>query len=207
MGEVLLSIVLGLLVNEITNFSPWVARKTVRWAARHWTKDDELVNIYEEEWSALVNERPGNLFKVFTAFWFASGAAVRIVVREKRQRRSSRILRRQQLVQDGAQERRPYVRHYKRRPRYSRPAGLIGPFMAMLGLLSVLGLPIVLFVPVAIVWSFVVVSLWAPTRCGVPTRSGQPCRYATRGFIFGCHYHRYTRVLSLTTRVRVRVRR
>ncbi|MFT7841480.1 hypothetical protein Q5530_35550 [Saccharothrix sp. BKS2] len=72
---VALSVVLGLAINECGELSPWLARRLVRWAAgvRYPGRAEEL--------EALVDERPGKLFKLFTALGFAGAAATHRVGR------------------------------------------------------------------------------------------------------------------------------
>ncbi|NJC13027.1 hypothetical protein F4558_002853 [Micromonospora profundi] len=79
--EIIASFVFGLAVNEMTDLSPWAARRLVRWAAYHWTTDPEIAAGYAEEWTAIVEERPGKLFKLATAVQFAIGAAGRAAPR------------------------------------------------------------------------------------------------------------------------------
>jgi hypothetical protein len=69
------AVVLGLLVNEISDVSPWMAGRLVRSAARLWSLDPEIAADYAEEWQAVVDERPGKLLKLGTALGFLAGAA------------------------------------------------------------------------------------------------------------------------------------
>ncbi|MEV4281475.1 hypothetical protein [Actinoplanes xinjiangensis] len=72
---VIVSIITGLLVNELCDVSPWMARKIVRWSARMWAHGDpDLVSEYEEAWTAVVDDTPGKLTKLFSALRFAAGA-------------------------------------------------------------------------------------------------------------------------------------
>ena len=71
---ILLGIVVGLLVNEFCEFSPWGARKLVCWSAFRRYADPRRAGIRAEEWTALINNRPGNLFKLITAACFAATA-------------------------------------------------------------------------------------------------------------------------------------
>ncbi|BCL16048.1 hypothetical protein [Micromonospora sagamiensis] len=87
--EIILGIVFGLIVNEITDVSPWLARRLVRWSAYRWTTDPELAAGYAEEWAAVVEERPGKLFKLLTASRFAIGAISRATPRAFRTARTS----------------------------------------------------------------------------------------------------------------------
>lgn len=72
--EIVLAVVLGLAVNETSDLSPWLARKLMRFAARRRYADAERRQIRSDEWVALVDERPGKLFKLLTASWFAGTA-------------------------------------------------------------------------------------------------------------------------------------
>ncbi|MEH0937744.1 hypothetical protein [Micromonospora psammae] len=79
--EILASFIFGLLVNEMTDVSPWAARKLVRWAAYRWTPDADIAAGYAEEWSAIIDERPGKLLKLITAVQFTVGAVGRAAPR------------------------------------------------------------------------------------------------------------------------------
>ncbi|MBA2896632.1 hypothetical protein [Nonomuraea soli] len=74
--------ILGLLVNEMSEVSPWLANKLVRWAACRQYEDPERSAIRSEELAALINARPGKLFKLITALGFTQ-AALRSVTRRK----------------------------------------------------------------------------------------------------------------------------
>jgi len=71
---VLGAVALGLLVNEISDVSPWMAERLVRSAARLWSRDPQVAADYAEEWQAVVDERPGKLLKLCTALGFLAGA-------------------------------------------------------------------------------------------------------------------------------------
>ncbi|GLY24751.1 hypothetical protein [Micromonospora sp. NBRC 101691] len=79
--EIILGILFGLLVNEITDVSPWLAKKLVRWSAYRWTSDPGLAEAYADEWAAIIEDRPGKLFKLLTALRFALAAAGRSAAR------------------------------------------------------------------------------------------------------------------------------
>lgn len=83
---VLLGIVAGLLANELCDFSPWCARKIVRWSAFRRYADPGRAEMRADELAAVINDRPGNLFKLITAVSFAADAVVvsacRAVARE-----------------------------------------------------------------------------------------------------------------------------
>jgi membrane protein YdbS with pleckstrin-like domain len=70
------AVVLGLVTNELSDISPWVARKLVAWSARERYGGTERAAIRAEELAALINERPGKLFKLGTGLRFASSALV-----------------------------------------------------------------------------------------------------------------------------------
>ncbi|MFC6016379.1 PH domain-containing protein [Plantactinospora solaniradicis] len=77
--EVVLAIVLGLLVNELTDVSPWLARKLVAWSARLRYRDTSRAEVRAEELAAVINDRPGKLFKLGTGVRFLSAAlAIRL---------------------------------------------------------------------------------------------------------------------------------
>ncbi|MET7881288.1 hypothetical protein ABZS52_30680 [Micromonospora profundi] len=59
----------------------WVARRLIHWAAYHWTADPDVAAGYAEEWTAIVDERPGKLLKLLTAVQFTLGAAGKAVPR------------------------------------------------------------------------------------------------------------------------------
>jgi hypothetical protein len=70
-GEIALAIIFGLLVNEATDLCPWLAVRLVCWAARlRYLHASDHAAIRSEELAALVNDRPGKLFKLFTALGF-----------------------------------------------------------------------------------------------------------------------------------------
>jgi hypothetical protein len=69
--EITYTVILGLLVNETTDICPWIAVRLVRWAARlRYPHAPERAATRSEELAALVNDRPGKLFKLFTALGF-----------------------------------------------------------------------------------------------------------------------------------------
>jgi hypothetical protein len=83
---ILLGIVSGLLANEFCEFSPWCARKLVRWSAFRRYTDPGRAEMRADEWTAVINDRPGNLFKLITAVGFTATAVIvsgrRAVARE-----------------------------------------------------------------------------------------------------------------------------
>jgi diguanylate cyclase (GGDEF)-like protein len=72
--QVVLSVLLGLLVNEGCDISPWLARRLVRWSARRRYGNITRADVRAEELAALIDERPGKLFKLLTALGFAATA-------------------------------------------------------------------------------------------------------------------------------------
>jgi membrane protein YdbS with pleckstrin-like domain len=77
--EITLAVVLGLIVNEFSDVSPWLARRLVAWSARQRYGDTARAEIRAEELGAVINDRPGKLFKLGTGVRFASAAlAVRL---------------------------------------------------------------------------------------------------------------------------------
>jgi hypothetical protein len=72
---VVVTIVTGVIVNEICDFSPVAGSEDDPWAASTWALGDERVaRVYEEEWAAVINDCPGKLYKLFRALQFAAGA-------------------------------------------------------------------------------------------------------------------------------------
>jgi hypothetical protein len=71
---VILSVLLGLAVNESCELSPWAAKKITRWSARLRNDDPERARIRSEEWLAVIEDVPGKLFKFITALCFAADA-------------------------------------------------------------------------------------------------------------------------------------
>ncbi|WP_433444575.1 hypothetical protein [Nonomuraea sp. CA-141351] len=74
--EIIIGVFLGLLVNEMCDISPWLARRLVRWSARHQYVDRWRADIRAEELVALVNERPGKLLKLASGLAFATAAVL-----------------------------------------------------------------------------------------------------------------------------------
>lgn len=71
-GEITFAIISGLLINEFTDICPWLAIRLMRWAARlRYPHAPERAATRGEELAALINDRPGKLFKLFTALGFA----------------------------------------------------------------------------------------------------------------------------------------
>jgi membrane protein YdbS with pleckstrin-like domain len=72
--EIVLAVLLGLAVNEFSDFSPWLASKLVVWSARLRYADSPRGQTRGEELAALIKERPGKLFKLATGTGFVSAA-------------------------------------------------------------------------------------------------------------------------------------
>jgi hypothetical protein len=72
--EIIIGIGAGLLVNEFCDISPWAARKIVVWSARLRYGKSARAEVRAEEHVALIDSRPGKLFKLITALAFAAGA-------------------------------------------------------------------------------------------------------------------------------------
>ncbi len=60
------SLLVGLLLAEGTEIAPWMARRVLHTAARR-LGSPEATTRYEEEWLALLEERPGKLLKLILA--------------------------------------------------------------------------------------------------------------------------------------------
>jgi hypothetical protein len=80
-AEIVLTIILGLAVNEICAVSPWVADKLVRWSARHRDEDPARAEIHAEDQARLIEDCPSNLLKVLIALGFAAQSLVVLVHR------------------------------------------------------------------------------------------------------------------------------
>ena len=72
--QTVLAFVLSLIANEFCDVSPWLAKRLVTLAARCAYADESLAPGRAEEWSAVIDERPGKLFKLGTGFLFLAGA-------------------------------------------------------------------------------------------------------------------------------------
>ena len=72
---VIASLVTGVLINEVSEVAPWLARRVVTRAARLWAGPDAgLARDYQEEWTRVVEDAPGKLIKLFHALCFYVGA-------------------------------------------------------------------------------------------------------------------------------------
>lgn len=79
--EVVVGIVVGLVVNECCDVSPWLARKLVRWSARRRYRNPRRAQVRAEELVGLIDLRPGKLFKLITALGFVVTATAVLVSR------------------------------------------------------------------------------------------------------------------------------
>ncbi len=83
---ILVGIGCAYLGNELCDFSPWCARKLVRWSAFRRYANPDRAEMRAEELAAVIDARPGNLLKLITAAGFAAAAVVlsarRAVARE-----------------------------------------------------------------------------------------------------------------------------
>ena len=73
-GTILGSLILNMVSNECSDLAPWLARRLVRWAAHRQYRGGERAQIRAEEWSRIIQDRPGKLLKLATALWFATVA-------------------------------------------------------------------------------------------------------------------------------------
>jgi hypothetical protein len=64
----------GIAANECCAVSEWTARKLVRWSAHVRYGDTERAEIRAQELEAVIADRPGQLFKLFTALCFVFAA-------------------------------------------------------------------------------------------------------------------------------------
>lgn len=75
-GQILLTIITGLAVNECCDVSPWLARKLVRWSAHRRYAPPARAELRAEELAAYIDDSPGKLFRLITALGFAAAAVV-----------------------------------------------------------------------------------------------------------------------------------
>jgi hypothetical protein len=72
-ASIALTVAMGLAINECCDLSPWAARKMVMWAARRrYVGNPERAEIRAIEQAALIDTRPGKIFKLLTACGFVS---------------------------------------------------------------------------------------------------------------------------------------
>lgn len=73
-AELAVAILSGLLINECCEVAPWIARNIVAYSARMRYRDQIRAEVRAEELRALINDRPGKLFKLITALGFLSSS-------------------------------------------------------------------------------------------------------------------------------------
>ncbi|MGV9600717.1 hypothetical protein ACWDR1_29045 [Streptosporangium sandarakinum] len=83
-SEVVLAIVLGIVVNEMCDLSPWLAVRLVALAARFQHGTSPRAEERSEDLAAYINDRPGKLFKLLTALGFLATGAVTGLRRHQR---------------------------------------------------------------------------------------------------------------------------
>lgn len=71
--ELVTAVVLGLVVNEFCDISPWLARQVIRFAARC-VPNLEARERLEEEWTAGLQDRPGKILKLISALTVLASA-------------------------------------------------------------------------------------------------------------------------------------
>lgn len=126
--EILIGLVLGAVVNEACDVSPWLARRLLRWSA-HRISDADMAERYEEEWLSLLDERPGKLLKLTFAVWITI-RSTRTLRSLHQPTRAAAPARHEETRSTSQYRRRPgtYVRgHYRRVPPDRRllEAGLV----------------------------------------------------------------------------------
>ncbi|GAA3122761.1 hypothetical protein GCM10020254_82330 [Streptomyces goshikiensis] len=115
--EILIGLVLGAVVNEACDVSPWLARRLLRWSA-HRISDADMAERYEEEWLSLLDERPGKLLKLTFAVWITI-RSTRTLRSLHQPTRAAAPARHEETRSTSQYRRRPgtYVRgHYRRVP-------------------------------------------------------------------------------------------
>lgn len=70
----IIALIIGVLVAEGTEIAPWLAKKLARWSAHMRHLDPRRAEIRAEELEAVIETRPGKLFKLATALLFAAQA-------------------------------------------------------------------------------------------------------------------------------------
>lgn len=92
-GMILFAVISGLAINEVCDLSPWLARKLVRWSAHRRYDNRGLAKDRADELAAVIDARPGKLFKLGTALGFVT-AAIAVSVGRAAARRTPRSVRR-----------------------------------------------------------------------------------------------------------------
>jgi hypothetical protein len=104
--QLLVSVLLGLAINECSDVSPWCARRLVHWSAHRRFTDSARADARAEELTALIDDRPGKLFKLFTALGFAAEAVIFLARRAaSRQIATSRAQRADAALDSGTDTR------------------------------------------------------------------------------------------------------
>ena len=71
---ILVTVIVTLIVNEVSDLCPWLAVRLVRWSAFCRYCDRQRAETRADELAALIRARPGSLFKLLTAVGFAASA-------------------------------------------------------------------------------------------------------------------------------------
>jgi hypothetical protein len=82
--EILLTVIATLIVNEATSFSPWLAIRLARWAAKRiYAANTDRAEQRKEEWEALIkgDSIPANISKLFFGLGFACAGLFCIAIR------------------------------------------------------------------------------------------------------------------------------
>ncbi|MGW5688986.1 hypothetical protein [Nonomuraea sp. NPDC003754] len=92
--EIMFAFVAGLIVNEMCDVSPWLAKRLVWWSAHLRYQNPMRAEVRAEELIALIDSRPGKLLKLFTAIVFlGAGAGVHVWEYQRDRRREARYRR------------------------------------------------------------------------------------------------------------------
>ncbi|MEU9840690.1 hypothetical protein AB0C69_15860 [Actinomadura sp. NPDC048032] len=83
MSAIVFAVISGLVINECSDLSPWLADKLVRWSARLRCDDPAAAEALGEELAAFVNERPGKLLKLLTSVGFVGTGLARRIDRRR----------------------------------------------------------------------------------------------------------------------------
>lgn len=73
-GAIAAAVILGLITNEFSDVSPWLGRKLVEWSTRLRYGHSPRADVRAEELAAVINDRPGKLFKLGTGIGFLVAA-------------------------------------------------------------------------------------------------------------------------------------
>ncbi|MFI0479394.1 hypothetical protein [Actinomadura sp. 9N215] len=72
--QLVISLLIPLIANEITGYSDWLARRITCWAAGRWK--DKQGHDYLQEWIDDLKELPTPLLRLLSACWLALGTIV-----------------------------------------------------------------------------------------------------------------------------------